>query len=168
MRNLQTTKTYNKKILADLFKAGHTLNRRQILALNMKSALTLLFMAITQGAQSIEVCVAPIELPTVGYRSLANPAGRIEQPYQVSVHLAGNIVEQGNTFSECFTIDESKKIVVIVKDHNVTKESFYIRPAEYPNGACVWFKSLYETWSVWGLLKSTHICIKNTEQSKQE
>lgn len=129
----------------------------------MKTILLVLLIAFSYNANALEVCVAPIAKSTLGERNLSNPTGRIK-PYDLSVHIQGHVITQGLLDSDCFDYSADKSIKVVVKDNGKAIESFFVVPSKYSDGACVWFKSLYDTWSVWKLEESKHLCSNRTEQ----
>ena len=54
---------------------------------------------------------------------------------------------------------DGSRFLVQISDKDGPKESFWIDYAELgTSSACLWFKPLYETWSVWPLSKSEHLC----------
>lgn len=58
------------------------------------------------------------------------------------------------------------RFLVQISDRDGPQESFWIDYADLgTESACLWFKSLYETWSVWPLNKSKHLCDCETNET---
>ncbi len=54
---------------------------------------------------------------------------------------------------------EGSRFLIQISDEDGLLESFWVDYANLEtDSACLWFKSLYETWSLWPLSKSRHIC----------
>ncbi len=122
--------------------------------------------ALFQAANATEICIAPFNTPTSKHWGIAELGEAPDKPSTISVHLIGEVVEQGNSYSECFSVAANKKIAVQIKENSRPKESFYINAEDYPEGACVWFKSSYWTWSVWPLPASSNLCTKKTDENE--
>jgi len=131
----------------------------------MKFILLITLAIISVSVRAVEICIAPIPVATDGNRSLSNPTGRVK-PYDLSVHIHDRVIQQGIVASDCFEYTHDKSIKVVIKDHDKAIESFFVNPLNYQNGACIWFKSLYDTWSVWALKDSKHLCVVSTEQGQ--
>jgi len=134
-------------------------------ATNMKVILLITLVILSVSVRALEICIAPIPVATDGDRSLSNPTGR-DKPYSLSVHINDRVIQQGLVASDCFEYSNDKNVKVVIKDHDKAIESFFVDPINYQNGACIWFKSLYDTWSVWGLKDSKHLCVVSTEQGQ--
>ena len=137
--------------------------RKAFCAKDMNGNILLLTLFISSVAQAIEVCVAPIPAATTGKLSLSNPTAR-ETPYAFTIKIGANTYGQEGSSSQCGNHEGKSAIAVTVLDNGTLKESFKIDPQKYPGGACVWFKPLYSTWSVWPLGKSKHLCHNRIEK----
>lgn len=105
-------------------------------------------IAARQGNGS--VCVAPVEKPTTGDKSLANPSGgnhvqiyaiQIDERPAVEVSSEHGIEVGGLSL-------ETKHLIKIIGDGK-SLTSFRFRFADYgSHDLCLLFKPLYETWSL--------------------
>ncbi len=157
-------KLLNVRLRLDAKNAARPLTRRSVG--KMKFILCAILIIFSCGANALKLCVAPIpEFTTgdTGARSLSNPTDQ-EDPYNLSVHIQQRTIRQGLSDSDCYEYPNDKNVKVVVKDHGKPAESFFVNAFEYPNGACIWFKSQYSTWSVWKLEDSKHLCVNRTEQ----
>lgn len=132
---------------------------------NMKTLLLLFVLSISSFVYAIEVCVAPIPSATTGEISLLNPTAR-KKPYAFTLKIGTKTYAQESRIARCYNNEGSNPLPVVIYDNGVPKESFTINPQKYSNGACIWYKPLYNTWSVWALDKSKHLCRNHTEQGK--
>jgi len=128
----------------------------------MRKILTIIILLIPSlcisDENKYEICLAPIKDSNNKERSLANPEGGRTEPYKYSI-IIGNIEFQQNSLkTQCEKYSSKAKIPVIVFNNGIKVESFFINTKERKNGSCIWFKSLYETWSVWPISESKHIC----------
>lgn len=108
-------------------------------------------------AEEVEVCLARIPDSNTDQRSLSNPEGR-EQAYRYEIKVGDIVFHQNSTTTQCAKFQSGTRLLVIVQNFGKVEESFFLDLAKYETGACIWFKALYESWSVWGLNESKHIC----------
>jgi hypothetical protein len=106
------------------------------------------------------ICIAAIPEPNDGPLSLGNPVGG-GRDFNFSVQI-----DDGETvhleFKKSARYEnlslKSKHIVKIRRSGKII-ESFWFSFKEYQSSAlCLWFKPLYETWSLWELEDSRHMC----------
>jgi len=135
----------------------------------LKSLVTLASIVLSSGImdssatpldQNGLVCIAPIPKPTPGKRSLANPTGG-SRNYEYSVQIDnGQILslpyETNMTYPR---LNLKRSHLIVIRDKNHIVESFWFRFEEYHTGRlCLWYKPLYDSWSLWDLSDSQHLC----------
>ena len=116
--------------------------------------------AQARSAGSGSICVAPPARPTKGEKSLANPAGgnRI-QVYSIQIDKITPLVASNEKPVRISNISRSRKhIVKIIGDGKVVA-SFRLDFSKYQTqDLCLFFNSLYETWSLWDGKEGHAIC----------
>lgn len=106
------------------------------------------------------ICVAPVDAPNNGEKSLSNPSGgnRI-QMYEVQVDSKAKIKVSNSESVKINGLSANKKHLVKIFGDGKAVESFRFSFSDYSsNKLCLWFKSLYETWSLWETKESGRIC----------
>lgn len=106
------------------------------------------------------ICVAPVPEPNNGDITLANPMGGGRE-FNFSIQIdKGEIKEIPHKTNVQFTkLELETKHLVIIRNNREIIESFWFSFEDYgSNDLCLWFKSLYETWTLWPLKTSKHIC----------
>lgn len=128
-----------------------------------KKLLSIMLLLVTQRvfASEIDICLARIPDATSGELSLSNPTARVA-PYLYEVKVGDVIFSQSSSTSQCEKFGSNTKLLVVVRNHGKIEQSFYVDTSSYEKGACIWYKALYESWSVWGLNESGHICENRT------
>lgn len=119
--------------------------------------LSMYFLSLFAHAEHSEICLAPVAAATSGEPGLSNPTAR-QNPYHFEVQFGNARLQQDTDKTQCITVSSDTRIPVIIRDSGIRKASFYINLPDYPHGVCVWYKPLYDTWSVWGLDISQHLC----------
>jgi hypothetical protein len=113
-------------------------------------------VTLAEGAGSL--CIAPIEAPRGGEKSLANPSGG-NAAHAYSVQIDGRssfaVAPDRGTLVEALTLDKSHTVVIYAD--GLRKESFRWRFGEH-RAQCLWFNPLYETWSLTPLVGMEKIC----------
>jgi hypothetical protein len=108
---------------------------------------------VSSSVRTGSVCVSSVPRPASGEASLANPAGSIQidggQSIQVSsdsgIRIAGLALKR-------------KHLVKIRRDGKLV-ESFWFTFERLGNDElCLWYKSLYGTWSLWTAKEAGRIC----------
>jgi hypothetical protein len=110
------------------------------------------------GAGSI--CIAPPGRPTTGEKSLANPAGgNTISIYSIQVDNMSRVVASNDRPVRIPSISTSKKhLVKIIGDGKVV-QSFWLNFGKFKTkDLCLFFNSLYETWSLWDGKGGPSIC----------
>ncbi len=96
------------------------------------------------------VCIAPVEKPADGAKSLANPSGG-NQVRSYTIQIDGRpavkaSAEHGVMIND---LDLAGKHIVKVKGNGKNLAAFRFQFADYAShNLCMWFKPLYETWSL--------------------
>lgn len=113
-------------------------------------SLLLVLVQVSIASETGLVCVAPVAKPTTGTKSLANPSGGNQvQSYSVQIDVRPPIhvaVDKGIAIDG---LSLSGKHTVQVKGDSKDITSFHFRFNDYgSHNLCLWFKPLYETWSL--------------------
>ena len=106
------------------------------------------------------ICVGPIPEPNNEEISLANPAGG-GRDFNFTIQIdKGEIKTIPFDTTIIFTkLNLETKHLITIRNNNEITESFWFSFSKYKEDKlCLWFKPLYETWSLWELSKSKHIC----------
>ncbi|HWS54000.1 MAG TPA: hypothetical protein VN228_07735 [Pyrinomonadaceae bacterium] len=135
------------------------------MSLGAKSLLSMLALALAApgvspaGAQPRRragtgtVCVAPATPPPegVGVRSLATPAGEPRaRAYKVQIDGRPAVETSGASGVKIGGLALGRRHLVKIYGDGKLLESFRFRFADYSSRElCLWFKSMYETWSLW-------------------
>ena len=132
-------------------------------------ALTVLFLSYASAyAQSKanhaagagSICIAPPDRPTTGEKSLANPAGGNPiSIYSIQVDKMSTVVASNDRPVRISSISTSRKhLVKIIGDGKVV-QSFWLNFGKFKTkDLCLFFNSLYETWSLWDGKEGRGIC----------
>jgi WD40 repeat protein len=134
----------------------------------MKLWLGLIFVvlfSVSAHAQSKSVgtgsiCIAPPDRPTTGEKSLANPAGGNPiSVYSIQVDKMSAVVAANDRSVRIWSVSTSRKhLMKIIGDGKVV-QSFWFTFNEFKTKTlCLWFKSLYETWSLWDAKDARAMC----------
>jgi hypothetical protein len=106
------------------------------------------------------ICLAPFESPTSGEKSLANPAGgnRVST-YSIQVDKMSPVVLSNERPVRISSIGTGRKhLIKIIGDGKIV-ESFWFKFGEFKTkDLCLFFNSLYETWSLWDGKEGRAIC----------
>ena len=106
------------------------------------------------------ICIAPPDRPTTGEKSLANPAGGNPiSRYSIQVDKMAPVVASNEKPVRISSIARSRKhLVKIIGDGKVVA-SFRLDFDKYQTkDLCLFFNSLYETWSLWDGKEGRAIC----------
>lgn len=112
--------------------------------------LLLVLVQVTVASEAGLVCVAPVEKPKTGTKSLANPSGGNQvQSYSVQIDDRPPINVSGDQSVAIDRLSLSGKHAVQVRGDGKDITSFHFRFNDYSSHhLCLWFKPLYETWSL--------------------
>ena len=103
-------------------------------------------VALVEGAGSL--CIAPIEAPRGGEKSLANPSGgNAVRAYSVQIDGRSSIAVAADHGTLVEALDLDKSHTVVIYADGVRKETLRLRFGEH-RAQCLWFNALYETWSL--------------------
>jgi hypothetical protein len=113
-------------------------------------------VALAEGAGSL--CIAPVEAPRGGEKSLGNPSGgNAARAYSVRIDDRSSIaIAAGRgTLVEALSLDRSHTVVIYAG--GLRKETLRLRFGEH-RSLCLWFNALYETWSLMPRAGKEKIC----------
>lgn len=85
---------------------------------------------------------------------------QVNEAYRYEIKAGDIAFYQNSTKPQCAKFQYSDRVLVLVQNFYIVEQSFVLDLAKYETGACIWFKALYESWSVWELNESKHICEK--------
>jgi hypothetical protein len=106
------------------------------------------------------ICVASVPRPTLGETSLGNPTGG-NRVFAFSVQVDDGPSHPTSQEKGVKIAGVSVKVrhLIKIRSQNRLLHSFYFRFAEYKSkDLCLWFKPLYETWSLWPAKESRGLC----------
>ena len=106
------------------------------------------------------ICVASVPRPTPGEISLGNPTGG-NRVFAFSVQVDDGSIHPISHDKGVKIAGLSVKLRHLIKIRSQGRllHSFYFRFAEYKSkDLCLWFKPLYETWSLWPANESRGLC----------
>jgi hypothetical protein len=99
-------------------------------------------------AEDGSLCIAPIEAPRGGEKSLANPSGRnAARAYSVQIDNRSSIAVAADRGTLVEALDLDKSHTVVIYADGLRKEMLRLRFGEH-RAQCLWFNALYETWSL--------------------
>jgi len=112
----------------------------------------------TAGAGSI--CIAPPSRPTAGEKSLANPAGGNPiSIYSIQVDKRSPAIATNDGPVRISSISTSGKHLVKVIGDGKVVQSFRLDFSKFKTkDLCLFFNSLYETWSLWDGKEGRALC----------
>jgi hypothetical protein len=132
-------------------------------------ALTVLFLfyasayaqsKASHSAGAGSICIAPPSRPTTGEKSLANSAGgNTISIYSIQVDKMSTVVASNDRPVRIPPISTSREhLVKIIGDGKVV-HSFWLNFGKFKTrDLCLFFNSLYETWSLWDGNEGRAIC----------
>jgi hypothetical protein len=96
------------------------------------------------------MCIAAPDRPTTGEKSLANPAGGNPiSTYAIQVDKMPSVVLSKERAVRISLSTGRKHLVKIIGDGKVVQSFWFTFNRFRSNELCLWFNSLYETWSLW-------------------
>ena len=125
--------------------------------------ILLLSLAVAVQAQtkaSGSMCIAPTDKPTSGEKTLANPAGGNKvSTYSIQVDKLTPVVVSNDRPVRISSLATSRKhLVKIIGDGKVVQSFWFNFSAFKTKELCLFFNSLYETWSLWDGKEGGAIC----------
>lgn len=133
-----------------------TVGLHNLMKLSLESILLLVLLTVSATAQSKSggtgsICVAPPDRPTTGEKSLANPAGGNPiSVYSIQVDKMPVVVASNDRAIRISSISPTRKHLVKIIGDGKTVQSFWFTFKEFKTkDLCLFFNSLYETWSLW-------------------
>ena len=125
--------------------------------------ILLLSLAVAVHAQTKaagSMCIAPADKPTSGEKSLANPAGGNKiSTYSIQVDKLSPVVVSNDRPVRISSLATSRKhLVKIIGDGKVVQSFWFNFSAFKTKDLCLFFNSLYETWSLWDGKEGRAIC----------
>ena len=106
------------------------------------------------------ICVAPPNRPTTGAKTLANPAGGNPiSTYSIQIDKMSPVVASNDRPVRISSLAITRKhLVKIIGDGKVV-QSFWLNFSKFKTrDLCLFFNSLYETWSLWDGKEGRAIC----------
>lgn len=106
------------------------------------------------------ICIAPPDRPAKGEKSLANPAGSNPiSSYAIQVDKMAPVVASNEKPTRITSLARNRKHVVKIIGDGKVVASFRLDFNKYKsNDLCLFFNSLYETWSLWDAKEGRAIC----------
>lgn len=130
------------------------------MALRLTSFLLLICVPLVTLGAEYRLCVSRAEEHHEN-KSLIEALGITKPDFEYSIQVNDGPKRATNPdsgFEYPLTSPESRQLVKIERAGKLA-ESFWIDFDKYETDAlCLWFKPLYETWSVWELGQSKHLC----------
>jgi len=114
--------------------------------------------AQTKTAGSI--CIAPTDKPASGEKSLANPSGgNLISTYSIQVDKMSPVVASNERPVRISSIATGRKHLVKIIGDGKVRQSFWFNFSTFKTkDLCLFFNSLYETWSLWDGKEGRAIC----------
>lgn len=106
------------------------------------------------------ICIAPTSPPTTGEKSLANPAGgNPVSSYSIQVDKLAPVVASNIKPVRISSLTRNRRHVVKIIGDGKLVSSFRFDFNKYQtNDLCLFFKPLYQTWSLWDGKEGRGIC----------
>jgi len=106
------------------------------------------------------ICIAAPDKPTSGEKSLANPAGGNPiSTYSIQIDRMSRVVASNDGPVRISSIATGRKhLVKIIGDGKVVQSFWFNFSAFKTTDLCLFFNSLYETWSLWDGKEGRAIC----------
>ena len=125
--------------------------------------IILLSVGSTVQAQSTaagSICIAAPDKPTSGEKSLANPAGGNSiSTYSIQVDKMAPVVASNDQPVRISSIATGRKHLVKISGDGKVIQSFWFNFSRFKTkDLCLFFNSLYETWSLWDGKEGRAIC----------
>ena len=106
------------------------------------------------------ICVSSVPVPGSGRTSLANPAGG-GRTFEYSVQIDRDQIRRVS-HDVGVRIDglalKRKHLLKIRKDGRVVQSFWFAFEKQGSSELCLWYKSLYETWSLWTVKEARTNC----------
>lgn len=115
---------------------------------------------ISQSASDGSICIAPPNKPTTGEKSLSNPAGGNPiQVYSIQIDKMPPVVASNDKPVRISSISRHRKHLVKIIGDGKVAQSFWLNFSKFKTkDLCLFFNSLYETWSLWDGKEGRAIC----------
>ena len=126
--------------------------------------ILLLSLGLTVRCQSQtsagSICIAPPDRPTTGEKSLANPAaGNPISTYSIQVDKMSPLATSNDGPVRISSIARGRKHLVKIMGDGKVVQSFWFNFSKFKTkDLCLFFNSLYETWSLWDGKEGGAIC----------
>jgi hypothetical protein len=96
------------------------------------------------------ICIAEVTPPAAGETRWGNPRGERASTYSIQVDQRASVDAPSNGAVRIAGLSVGKKHLVRIYGDGVLKESFRFRFESFDTKElCLWFNSLYGTWSLW-------------------
>jgi hypothetical protein len=120
---------------------------------NLSKLFCLFGLLLSQGLLASDtgsVCVAPVEEPTAGVKSLANPSGgNKNHSYAVQIDNSSPVDVSPDHGVSIAELSLAGRHLVKINDGGKRVSSFHFRFSEYSkHNLCLWLNPLYQTWSL--------------------
>jgi len=106
------------------------------------------------------ICVSPVPKPNSEAMSLANPAGgnrAFNYSIQVDNGAIKPVTQKNGTRINGLSMKQSH-LLKIRREGKIAQSFRFTFEKEGSNQLCLWFKSLYETWSLWTVKEAGNKC----------
>jgi hypothetical protein len=128
------------------------------IALLFTVGLQLWSPGVALAADAGSLCIAPIEAPRGGEKSLANPSGgNAARAYSVQIDDRSSIAVAADRGTLVEALDLDKFHTVVIYADGLRKETLRLGFGEH-RAQCLWFNALYETWSLTPRAGKEKIC----------
>ena len=132
----------------------------------MKFSVALIILLLSGAAAHAQskatgsICIAPPDKATSGEKSLANPAGGNPiSAYSIQVDKMSPVVASNDRPVRISSIATGRKhLVKIIGDGKVVQSFWFNFSTFKTKDLCLFFNSLYETWSLWDGKEGRAIC----------
>lgn len=116
--------------------------------------------ALQSDLSTGSVCVSSVSKPADGPTSLANPAGG-GRTFNYSVQIDNGLIEKVSTEKGTIISDlalQRKHQIKIRRDGRLVTSFWFTLEKQGSSRLCLWYKPLYETWSLWTAKEAGRKC----------
>ena len=106
------------------------------------------------------ICIAAVPKPTSGNTSLANPTGG-GRTFNYKIQIDKGLITPVSTEKPILIsglVLKRKHLIKIRRDGKLVESFSFTFEKERSNRLCLWFKPLYETWTLWAAKDAGRKC----------